>query len=170
MEEHVIWVDEQDREVGAGEKLATHQKGQLHRAFSVVVFNSRNEMLLQRRAETKYHSGGLWSNTCCGHPRPGESVIGAARRRLMEELGIDCELGEVFSFKYEARLDHQMTENEYDHVLVGHCDDIIPNPNPDEVSEWAWMSPEDLRRDVHTYPQRYTYWFKILLERANIFD
>lgn len=163
MEEQVILIDEHDREVGVGEKLATHREGALHRAFSVVIFNSAGEMLLQQRAVTKYHSGGLWSNTCCGHPRPGETTEAAARRRLQEEMGVDCPLEEAFTFRYRTELEDGLSENEYDHVLVGHCD-VTPQPTRDEVGDWRWMCMADLRRDIAAQPERYTYWFKVLLE------
>ncbi len=164
MEEQVIWVDAEDREVGVGEKLATHREGTLHRAFSVVIFNSAGEMLLQQRAVTKYHSGGLWSNTCCGHPRPGETTEAAGRRRLQEEMGIECPLEEMFTFLYRTELGDGLSENEYDHVLVGHCDGLTPHPAHDEVADWRWVNMADLRRDIAAQPEQYTYWFKVLLE------
>lgn len=162
MAERVILVDESDREVGTEDKERAHREGRLHRAFSVFVFNSRGEMLLQRRARGKYHSPGLWTNTCCSHPRPGESVAAAARRRLREEMGMECELRGAFPFLYRAELDGGMTEHEYDHVLVGECD-RDPVPDADEVEEWAWVDPEALRSRVEEDPESYTYWFRIAL-------
>lgn len=164
MEEQVILVDADDREVGVGEKMATHRAGALHRAFSVIIFNRAGEMLLQQRAVTKYHSGGLWSNTCCGHPRPGEATAAAARRRLGEELGLDCPLEEAFAFRYRTPLADGLSENEYDHVLIGHCDGLTPQPAPEEVGAWRWMSMAALRADIAARPEQYTYWFKVLLE------
>lgn len=164
MTERVILVDEHDREVGSEEKERAHREGLLHRAFSVFVFNSRGDLLLQRRAPTKYHSPGLWTNTCCSHPRPGESVEAAARRRLREEMGMECELRVSFPLLYRAELDRGMTEHEYDHVLVGECD-RDPVPDPDEVDGWAWVAPDVVRREVAERPDLYTYWFRLALPR-----
>lgn len=166
MEEYVIWVDENDQEIGTGEKMATHVAGQLHRAFSVVIFNSQGEMLLQQRTLSKYHSGGLWSNTCCGHPRPGERTLVAGRRRLMEEFGFECDLEEAFTFIYTAQFDTGLTENEYDHVLCMTCDDIVPQPAPDEIATWRWVSLADLLTAMLQHPEQYTYWFKILMTHS----
>ncbi len=165
MEEQLILVDENDQAVGTNEKMMTHQEGWLHRAFSVVILNSNGEILLQKRAENKYHSGGLWSNTCCGHPRLGEDIIEAARRRLFEEMGIDCKLDVAFSFRYCVALSDKMTENEYDHVLLGKYDGPLPRPNPKEVSDWKWINRETLRADLLNQPENYTYWFRILMEK-----
>ena len=120
--EEVILVDEHDREIGSGEKLQIHQEGKLHRAFSVLVFNWKQELLLQKRKETKYHSGGLWTNTCCSHPRPGELTLEAAQRRLHEEMGLTCPLREVGNFIYRAEFENGLIEHEYDHVLAGSSD------------------------------------------------
>lgn len=162
MREEVILVNENDEAIGVEEKLKTHLLGALHRAFSVFIFNSGGQLLLQKRAGTKYHSGGLWSNTCCGHPRPGESIEGASRRRLYEEMGFDCELKEVFDFIYRAELDDGLFEHEYDHVLVGGFDGE-PNPNRDEVDDWKWVSLPELRLDMRRTPDAFTYWFKLTL-------
>jgi isopentenyl-diphosphate delta-isomerase len=162
--EKLILVDESDRAIGTGEKRAVHFQGALHRSFSVIILNSKGEALLQRRAKRKYHSGGMWSNTCCGHPHPGESVLEAAHRRLGEEMGIDCELKEIFTFQYRSALNNSMTENEYDHVLLGWWDGLSPQPHPDEVSDWKWVRLEDLRADMTANPDHYTYWFRILIE------
>ncbi len=164
MEEQVILVDEEGGEVGVMEKMAAHQVAALHRAFSVFIFNSQGQLLLQRRADHKYHSGGLWTNTCCSHPRPGEGVDEAARRRLQEEMGLDCDLQEVFVFTYQARLDHDLSEHEYDHVLLGRCD-ADPSPNPDEVSAWKWVDPDELEQDRKLNPDRYTAWFHLAFPR-----
>jgi isopentenyl-diphosphate Delta-isomerase len=164
MNEKVVLVDENDAEIGTEEKLKAHQDGNLHRAFSIFVFNSKEELLLQRRADSKYHSGGLWSNTCCGHPRPGEGVKEAAHRRLREEMGFDCLLKPVFSFRYNASLDKELTENEYDHVFSGVCVES-PRPDPKEVADWKWKNVEEIKRDVLINSDLYTRWFKIATER-----
>ncbi len=163
MAEYVILVDELDREIGVGEKMEVHRQGRLHRAFSVLIFNGRGELLLQKRARTKYHSGGLWTNTCCGHPRPGEAVVEAARRRLQEEMGFTCELEEAFTFIYRAELDHDLIEHEYDHVVVGWCDGVHPRPDPAEAEDWQWVALGRLHQEIAAHPERYTYWFKLLL-------
>ena len=165
MLEYVVLVDDNGNEVGIGEKLRTHEEGKLHRAFSVFVFNSDGELLLQRRARTKYHSGGLWTNTCCSHPRPGEPRDQAAYRRLKEEMGFDCELREIFSFIYRTRLDNNLFEHEYDHVFIG-IHDGDPTPNSEEVESWRWMALDVLKRDVQKNPEAYTYWFKTSIDRV----
>ncbi len=162
MNESVILVDEHDRETGIMPKLEAHEKGMLHRAFSVFIFNSRGEMLLQQRALGKYHSGGLWTNSCCSHPRHGESVIDAANRRLMEEMGMKCELTEKFSFVYKAAMEHGLTEYEYDHVLIG-VTDVIPTVNLSEVSDYKYVTKEGLKYDIAVLPEDYTEWFKICI-------
>lgn len=136
----------------------------LHRAFSVLVFNSKGEMLLQQRSPGKYHSGGLWSNACCSHPRPGESVEVAARRRLEEEMGFTCDVEPVFSFKYRVQLG-ALWEHELDHVLVGRYDGP-PEPNAAEVGSWKWVDMDQLKADIEAHPERYTYWFRILMEHV----
>jgi isopentenyl-diphosphate Delta-isomerase len=161
--ERVILVDERDRELGSVEKLRAHREGALHRAFSVFVFDGAGRLLLQRRARGKYHSGGLWSNTACGHPRPGEPTGAAARRRLREEMSIDCELREAFEFIYRAELEGSLVEYEYDHVFVGFCG-AEPAPDPAEVEEWRWVSMDELRRGLREEPQRYSYWLKLAVE------
>ena len=165
VEEHVILVDRMGREIGTEEKLKAHREGKLHRAFSIFVFNTLGELLLQKRSETKYHSGGLWTNTCCSHPHLGESHDCAARRRLNEEMGFECELTELFSFIYYAKLENNLSEHELDHVFVGYYDGQ-PAPNPDEVDDWKWMDIEKLKRDIGANPQHYTYWFKLILNRV----
>ena len=164
MTEQVILVDEQDRELGAGEKLQAHRDGALHRAFSVFVFDPSGRLLLQKRAAGKYHSGGLWSNTCCGHPRPGEATVDAARRRLREEMNFDCELSEAFDFIYRAELDGALVEHEFDHVFVGELAGDPPAPDPSEAEDWRWVSMTDLRRGLREEPARYSYWLKAAVE------
>lgn len=165
MQERVILVDRLDREIGTEEKLKAHREGKLHRAFSVFIFNAKGELLLQKRAETKYHSGSLWTNTCCSHPRPGESRYCAARRRLNEEMGFDSELTELFSFIYHTKLENNLFEHELDHVFVGIFEGR-PIPNPDEVDDWKWIKVDALERDVRENSQNYTYWLKLVLNRV----
>lgn len=157
-EERVILVDSSDVAIGSEEKLRAHERGVLHRAFSVFLLNSRGEVLLQRRAEGKYHGGGLWSNSACGHPRPGEETGAAARRRLAEEMGIDAPLEHLFSFTYRADMAGGLTEHEIDHVFRGRVD-ADPLPDPSEVGEWRWVSPEEILREMNGAPGRYTPWF-----------
>ncbi|MBM56226.1 MAG: isopentenyl-diphosphate delta-isomerase [Euryarchaeota archaeon] len=166
--EEVILVDKNDVEVGTMEKMEAHRDGgTLHRAFSVFVFNTDGDLLLQRRAEHKYHSGGLWTNTCCSHPRPGETVREAANRRLVEELGMECKLVELFSFEYKAELDGGMTEWELDHVLLG-LSDLDPQINPDEVAEYKYMPLSEIDLDLKSNPDHYTEWFKICFKRVKL--
>lgn len=162
--EHVVLVDEQDVPRGASEKLRAHRDGALHRAFSILVFDGRGRLLLQKRAARKYHSPGLWTNTCCGHPRPGEATVDAARRRLREEMGIDTALRPLFTFRYRADVGGGLTENEYDHVLVGRYDGE-PRPDPAEAEAWRWSALSALRGEVGRDPDRFTRWFRILLDR-----
>lgn len=164
MREEVVLVNDIDEVIGVAEKLAAHLSGDLHRAFSIFVFNSAGQMLLQKRAASKYHSKGLWSNTCCGHPRLGESTQEASRRRLYEEMGFRCEVRKVFAFTYYAELDGGLFEHEYDHVFVGHFDGS-PTPNQDEVGDWKWVDLSALRLDIQQNPEQFTYWFKVSLEQ-----
>lgn len=164
MAEQVILVDEQDNELGLMEKMEAHRQGLLHRAFSVFVINSSGELMMHQRAKHKYHSGGLWTNTCCSHPRQGESVDDAVHRRLMEEMGFDCEVRKMFHFVYRAEMDQGLTEHEFDHLYIGYFDGE-PNISPDEVADWEWMSIEQVQKDLLTHPEKYTEWFKIIFER-----
>ena len=158
--EKVILVDALDNELGLMEKMEAHQKGLLHRAFSVFLFDNNGNMLLQQRALGKYHSPGLWTNTCCSHPRPGETVAEAAKRRLMEEMGITADIKMAFSFIYHAALDQGLTEHELDHVFVGNYEGII-SPNSLEVSNYLYMSKADLQRKLDSNAADFTVWFKI---------
>ena len=161
--EKVILVDENDNQVGVMPKLEAHQKGLLHRAFSVFIFNSKYELLLQKRASSKYHSGGLWTNTCCSHPREGEEILDAAKRRLIEEMGIDTSLRKVHDFIYKAELDNDLTEHEFDNVFYGiyNEDPII---NEDEADDFKWIDMDSLNEDIKTNGNNYTIWFKIAFE------
>lgn len=163
--EKVILVDENDTALGEMEKMEAHRRALLHRAFSVFVFNKKNELMLQQRAAGKYHSPLLWTNTCCSHPRSGETTEAAAHRRLAEEMGFDCQLRPVFSFTYKAAFDHGLTEHEFDHVFVGNFDGI-PEINPEEVETWKWMSLESIAADMKIHPENYTVWFRIAFERV----
>jgi isopentenyl-diphosphate delta-isomerase len=164
VKEQVILVNEADEPQGLMEKMEAHEKGLLHRAFSVFVFNEKNELLLQQRAKSKYHSGGLWTNTCCSHPRHGEKNLDAAHRRLMEEMGFDCDLEKLTDFVYRAELDHGLTEHEFDHVFVGRWQGV-PDINTDEVESYKWMDVEAVERDIAENPDRYTEWFKIIYHK-----
>lgn len=163
-EEFVILVNEQDEQIGLMPKLEAHQKAVLHRAFSVFIFNDKNELLLQQRALDKYHSPGLWTNTCCSHQRNGETSIEAGTRRLMEEMGFTTELNETTSFIYKAPFDNGLTEHELDHILVGLYNEE-PNINKEEVHAWKWMRLEDVKQDIIDNPDIYTAWFKIIFDK-----
>lgn len=158
--ERVILVDRTDSPIGTEDKLRAHRLGRLHRAFSIFVFHPAGPVLLQRRAAAKYHSGGLWCNTCCSHPRPGESVGAAARRRLREEMGITCGLRPAFAFIYRAQVDGGLIEHEYDHVLIGQTT-ARPRTDPREVADWRWVDRAVLDRDVRARPSGYAAWFRI---------
>lgn len=160
----VILVDKNDKEIGSEEKMKAHREGKLHRAFSVFVFNLKNELLLQKRAKAKYHTGGLWSNTCCSHPQPGEATEKAAHRRLKEEMGFDCELKEIFSFVYRVKFDNGLSEHEYDHVFIGKSGNK-PIPNKDEADGFRWVSLEKLKEDIKKNPEYYTYWLRVSLDK-----
>lgn len=162
VENNIILVNENDEPIGASEKLEAHQLGKLHRAFSIFIFNSKGELLLQKRASSKYHSGGLWSNTCCSHPRVNEDTLSAAHRRLQEEMGLDCDLKEVHRFVYKIKFDNGLTEYEYDHVLVGKSDEA-PKLNLEEVEDWKWVKLSQLCEDVKNNPENFTSWLKICL-------
>lgn len=162
-EEYVILVNEKDQEIGLMPKLEAHQKAVLHRAFSVFIFNSENELMLQQRASNKYHSPNLWTNTCCSHQRSGESNIQAGTRRLYEEMGFTTSLKEITSFIYKAPFDNGLTEHELDHIMVGYYNED-PVINSDEVEDWKWMKIEDVKKDIILNPDLYTAWFKIIFK------
>ncbi len=171
--EEVILVDEADNPLGKMEKLEAHRKALLHRAFSVFIFNSRGEMLLQRRAPGKYHSPGLWTNACCSHPRPGEDTHAAANRRLREELGFDTNLGELFAFTYRTEFDNGLTEFEFDHVFAGHYD-LDVHPDPAEVSDYSYRPLDKIHDDLLASPDKYTSWFHLafpmIIEKAMLIE
>jgi isopentenyl-diphosphate delta-isomerase len=161
---YVITVDENDNETGRMEKMEAHISGSLHRAFSIFILNSAGELLLQRRAEGKYHSAGLWTNTCCSHPMPGELTPEAAKRRLQEEMGFSCPLSFAFSFTYKADVGGGLTEHELDHVFTGQYEGPVV-PAPEEVAEWKYISMEALAEELETNPEQYTSWLKIVYAR-----
>ncbi|MFC3563398.1 isopentenyl-diphosphate Delta-isomerase [Pedobacter jamesrossensis] len=163
MIEEVILVDKNDRPTGQMEKMEAHEKGLLHRAFSVFIFNSKGELLLQQRAVNKYHSGGLWTNTCCSHPRFGEDNEGAAKRRLQEEMGMDCDLTYGFNFTYKAEFADGLIEHELDHVFFGTSDEL-PTINFNEVESYKYIDLKVLEEDIKTNPDLYTPWLKICLK------
>ena len=163
-EEKVVLVNENDEQIGVMPKMEAHVKALLHRAFSVFIFNDNNELMLQQRAFGKYHSPGLWTNTCCSHQREGEGNIAAGKRRLKEEMGFVVDLKESVSFIYKAPFDNGLTEHEYDHVLLGTYNGE-PAINTDEVANWKWMPLEDVKHDIALHPERYTAWFKVIFEK-----
>lgn len=163
-EENVILVDKNNQQIGLMPKMEAHEKAALHRAFSVFVMNDKGETMLQQRAADKYHSPLLWTNTCCSHQRNGESNIEAGKRRLREEMGFEVELKEAFSFIYKAPFENGLTEHEYDHVMIGHYNGE-PNINLEEVANWKWMLPIDIKNDIAHNPNNYTAWFKIIFEK-----
>ena len=158
--EEVILVDENDGQVGTMEKMEAHIKAVLHRAFSVFIFNHRGEMLLQQRAINKYHSGGLWTNACCSHPRPGEETMPAAERRLHEELGFSTKLDKIFDFTYNAPFDNGLTEYEFDHVFAGTFTGSI-SPDPREVKDYCFKSMSEIAESLAVHPKKYTAWFHL---------
>ncbi len=163
-EEQVILVNENDEQIGLMPKMEAHEKAVLHRAFSVFIFNSNNELMLQQRAAHKYHSPLLWTNTCCSHQRDGETNIEAGTRRLQEEMGFTTSLKETTSFIYKAPFDNGLTEHELDHIMIGYYEQA-PVINPDEVEDWKWMPLDDVRTDIAAQPELYTAWFKIIFEK-----
>jgi isopentenyl-diphosphate delta-isomerase len=165
MEDYLILVDEQDQQYGKLEKQLVHELGLLHRAFSVFIFNKKGELLLQQRADEKYHSAGLWTNTCCSHPRFGEEIKDSVTRRLEEEMGMNCELEFAFSFIYKSVFDNGLIEHELDHVFFGITDEL-PVPNKAEVKNWKYLPINLIRQDIKENPHQYTVWFKMVFERV----
>ncbi|HQX98958.1 MAG TPA: isopentenyl-diphosphate Delta-isomerase [Flavobacteriales bacterium] len=163
--EMVVLIDPNDREIGQMEKLEAHRTGRLHRAFSVFIFNAQGELLLQQRAANKYHSASLWTNTCCGHPRPGEALVAAGERRLEEEMGLHVPLRPAFHFTYAAKLEDGLTEHELDHVLIGRSD-RDPRPDPEEAADWRWVDRATLEGELAAHPGLYTVWFLLCVKAA----
>jgi isopentenyl-diphosphate Delta-isomerase len=163
--EEVILVNERDEQIGLMEKMEAHRKGTLHRAFSVFIFNDRNEMLLQQRAISKYHSGGLWTNACCSHPRANEETEAAACRRLQEELGFSTPLTKIFDFHYNATFDNGLIEHEFDHVYVGTYNGSI-TPNQSEVKDYCYKKMEEIDATIQSHPHKYTAWFCIAFPKV----
>ena len=163
--ENVVLVDRNDLEIGVMEKMEAHEKGVLHRAFSIFLFNSKGELLLQQRAIHKYHSGGLWTNTCCSHPRPGESLEIATQRRLMEEMGVECKVQPIFNFIYKKDFSNGLTEHELDHVFLGEFEGE-PIVNAEEVENWKYAHPDEIKADIASNPEKYTAWFKICFAKV----
>jgi isopentenyl-diphosphate delta-isomerase len=164
----IILVDEQDVQTGTMDKMEVHQKAMLHRAFSVFIFNEKGEMLLHKRADKKYHSGGLWTNACCSHPRPGEETLTAAQLRLQEEMGFKTELKKAFDFIYKAPFENGLTEYEFDHVYYGIYDgDIVPNA--EEVSDYCFKPVDEIKSSIQSHPQKYTEWFKIAFPKMETY-
>lgn len=165
--DYVILVDEQDNEIGVMEKLKAHEQGKLHRAFSVFIFNDNNELLLQQRALNKYHSGGLWTNTCCSHPSPNETIKDAANRRLYEEMGMSCDLKIISNFIYKTDFENGLIEHELDYILIGNSN-ANPQINKTEVETFKWLPISEIQNDIILNPNQYTIWFKIAMQRGNI--
>jgi len=164
--EKVILVDNDDNDIGEMGKIEVHRKALLHRAVSVFIFNSKKQMLIQRRALTKYHSPGLWTNTACTHPYPGETTIEAASRRSEQEMGIDTDLIKIFDFTYKERLDNNLTEYEFDHVFIGFSDKI-PDPDPAEVCEFKYVDIDSVLNRIKEIPDNFTVWFRKIAERVS---
>jgi isopentenyl-diphosphate delta-isomerase len=167
MHNKVILVDKNDQQIGTMDKLSAHVENRLHRAFSIFIFNHTGELLLQQRAHDKYHSGGLWSNTCCSHPMPGELTIDAAHRRLQEEMGFDCPLQEQSSLTYRAELDNGLTENEFDHIFFGRYDGN-PVVNTDEAIDWQWIATDTLLQSLKRQPESFTSWLKLIIKQNKL--
>lgn len=167
--EFVVLVDEQDNAIGTMEKQQAHVEGVLHRAFSIFIFNSEKKMLLQKRASSKYHCGGLWTNTCCSHPRENETVLDAANRRLEEEMGMSCNLQSIFSFVYKAEFENGLTEHEFDHVFFGESNQT-PTLNLEEVEDFRYVGMEELQIEINENPAHFTPWFLIALDRVKEFN
>lgn len=165
MEDLVILVDQNDNQTGVMEKMQAHVEAKLHRAFSVFIFNSKGELMLQQRALSKYHSPGLWSNTCCSHPRPGEETAAAAHRRLVEEMGFDCHFTEAFSFVYKAPFSNDLTEHEFDHVFIGISDEK-PVINKEEAEAFRMVRLDDVRKEMDQDPEKFSVWFRIAFDRV----
>lgn len=163
--EQVILVNEKDEQMGVEEKMEAHRKGLLHRAFSIFIFNQNGDLLIQQRAKEKYHCGGLWTNTCCSHPRPNEKIEDACSRRLFEEMGFNTKLEEAFTFKYKVTFDNGLIENEVDHIFIGNFDNN-PTPNKSEVENYRWVDKHTLLKEIKQYPDNFTHWFKLSINEV----
>lgn len=163
--EFVVLVDANDNDIGTMEKMEAHEKAVLHRAFSIFIFNTKGEMLIHQRAFSKYHTPGLWTNTCCSHPRLGETLQQATSRRLREEMGMEADIKKIFDFVYKADVGQGLIEHEFDHVFVGTTD-VLPNINREEVETYSYIKMDDLRNDINMHPEKYTVWFKIAFDRV----
>jgi isopentenyl-diphosphate delta-isomerase len=173
--EYITLVNEKDEVVGKMEKMKVHIDGVLHRAFSIIIINDNNEMLIHKRNINKYHSGGLWTNACCSHPNYSENLSASIHRRLKEEMGFDCDLKEIFKFQYITEFGDGLIENEYDHVFIGRYNSNNINPDEDEVEDYKWIKLETLINDIKENDDNYTYWFKIIMKevekrKINIFE
>lgn len=164
----IILVDEQDVQTGIMEKMEVHRKAMLHRAFSVFIFNEKGEMLIQKRAENKYHSGGLWTNACCSHPRPGQETLTAAQLRLQEEMGFKTDLVKVFDFIYKVPFENGLTEYEFDHVFIGTYDGDI-RPDAAEVADYCYKPLHEIKSSIQSHPRKYTEWFKIAFPKMEAY-
>lgn len=164
----VVLVDEHDNAIGLMDKMEAHEKGLLHRAFSIFIFNAQGDMLIHQRAQHKYHGGGLWTNACCSHPQQGEDLLASAHERLNAEMGLSCALKKAFSFTYNTAVENKLIEHEYDHVFIGYSQDL-PKPNPQEVQAFKWMPVEELLQEIKRVPKQYTYWFSMALPRVLAF-
>jgi isopentenyl-diphosphate delta-isomerase len=160
----LILVDNLDNPIGIMDKLEAHQKGLLHRAFSIFIWNKNKELLIHKRAANKYHSANLWTNTCCSHPQPNEATMNAAKRRLQEEVGFSTDIQHRFHFIYKTELENNLIEHELDHVFIGEYNGDF-TPNPDEISETRWISIENLKKEIETKPDNFTYWFKEIISK-----
>jgi len=165
VEEFVILVDQNDHEIGEMEKQEAHLQNKKHRAFSVFLLDENNNLILQQRAASKYHSPGLWTNACCGHPRPNETTIQAAKRRTLEEMGINVDIHEIFQLSYEEQLENGLWENEFDHIFIGKYTEKNFNPNPEEIQNLKHISIKDLQIDLIKNPEEYTFWFKLIFPK-----
>lgn len=161
----VVLVDQYDNDIGVMDKLEAHQSGSLHRAFSIFLFNTSGQILLQQRAFEKYHGGGLWTNACCSHPQLGEDILASAQDRLLYEMGLVCDLQRIFTFTYQAKVENGLIEHELDHVFVGHVNDM-PIPHPEEVEDYRWWDIKELQQDISLRNKEYTTWFKMSLPRV----
>jgi len=164
VKQQVILVNQKDEEIGIEEKIKAHLDGKLHRAFSVLVFNSKMELLIQQRSKSKYHSSGLWSNTVCSHPRPRKNIIKEAHKRLKEEMGFNCPIRKLFVFHYRRGFENGLIEDEIDHVFIGKYEGKIC-PNPKEVLNYKWITIKELKNDIAKNPDQYTYWFKLIIKK-----